>query len=233
MTNSIHDKVVKAIENGQVKMRPKWRFVARAVLLAAAAVLTALALIYLVSFAVFTLRQTGTWLAPGFGPRGFLVLLRSTPWLIVTLALFFIFLLETLMKQYAFTYRKPLLYSVIAVIVFAILGSAIVDRTPLHHGLRERARMHQLPVAGGLYRGYGMMRPGGFEAGRIMEKITTGLRVQSPRGELVNVIVTPETKLPTGSEIAVGDDIVIIGEREYGSIRAAAIRKVKGAMMMK
>jgi len=67
--NSIKADVLKAIKDGQVKMRPKWQFITKAALLIVGVVLVALTILYLVSFIVFVLRQTGLLFVPGFGPQ--------------------------------------------------------------------------------------------------------------------------------------------------------------------
>ena len=86
---SMKNDVLKAIQAGQVKMRPKWQFITKAALMVLGVVLAALATLYLVSFIVFILRQTGVLFVPAFGPGAFGVFFMSLPWLLILLAAVF------------------------------------------------------------------------------------------------------------------------------------------------
>ncbi len=227
INNSIPEKVLKAIDSGKVKMRPRWHFVFRTALWAMGVILAALTLLYLVSFVIFALHQSGSWFVPGFGLRGLPIFLSSIPWLLVAVALIFIILLEVLVKRYSFAYARPLLYSVIAVILFVMLGGLVVAKTPLHRGLFRQALENHLPLAGGLYRGYGMMRPRNIALGIVTEIPDAGrFLIQNRVGEIIEVMVTAETYFPFGKDIAVGDTIVAFGQQQNGRIKAWGVRKI-------
>ena len=98
---SVSEQIVETIRSGGVKMRPKWHFALKTILALTGAVILLLTLIYIASFAIFMLRQTGVLFAPTFGFRGGYVFLRSLPWLLISLLVVFIVVLEILVRHYS------------------------------------------------------------------------------------------------------------------------------------
>lgn len=220
MSNSIHDKVVKAIETGQVKMRPKWHFVLYGVFWAVGMILAFLTLLYLASFIIFVLRETGTWFVPGFGLRGLGIFFLALPWLLLLVAIIFLVLLEILIRRYSFAYGRPLLYSVLAIIFFVVLGGFVLARPLLHRGLFLRAQHGGFP---------GVMGSRNVAAGEITEITGELLKIKNPR-ETFEIQITPETRFPFGTDLALGDRVVILGERQDGTIKAYGIRRIGDEM---
>ena len=208
-------------------MRPRWHFVLRGGLWFVGTILAALTLLYLASFIVFTMHQSGSWFVPGFGWSALGVFFRSLPFLLVFLALLFMVLLEVLVSRYTFAYDKPLLYSALAIIVLVIFGGLAVGKTSLHSGLFRQAGKDRLPFAGELYRGYGMARSRELPLGMVEEITEDGWNVRNFRGEIVHVLVTPATSFPFGEDIEVGDTVVIFGEPQGdGVIKAFGAREI-------
>lgn len=229
--NSIHDNILKAIETGKVTMKPRWHFVVRASLLIVGIILVSLSLVYLASFIVFILRQTGVLFVPEFGLHGINVFLMATPWLLVLIALVFIALLQILIKKYSFGYGRPLMYSAIGIMVLVVLAGYLVERTSLHQRLFRQAENQNLPFAGGLYRQFGERRPDNITAGVITEILENGYKINSHNEEIVVIVVTPETKLPPQTSFNVGDMIVALGKREADKVIAEGIRMFDGEML--
>ncbi len=223
---SIHDSILKAIENGSVKMRPRWYFVGRTALLATGIVLLAFTLIYIASFIIFVMHQTGAWFVPSFGFRGVQAFLISLPWVLILISIMFIVILETLVRRYSFAYRRPLLYSALGVIGLVIVGGLVISATPLHSYFLRNAREGRLPIAGDLYRGYGMQRFHDIHPCTITGITKNGFQAQYSDGTMITVVITPETRLPLGSDFKVGDSVVVFGEHESGAIEALGVRKI-------
>ncbi len=223
---SIKDKVLETIRNGRVKMHPRRHFILKTALVITGCVLLSFSLLFLISFILFITHQNGVWFVSVFGFRGLRSSFVSLPWLLILVSILFIFILELLVKCYSFAYRKPLLYSAGAIILFAVIGGGIVASTPFHRGLFERARKDRLPITGPLYRGFGTPRSQNINPG-IIETITeNGFVIMTPRGEKLDVTVTPETRLPLGFDFAEGNFVVVFGERDGGTIHALGIRKI-------
>ncbi len=223
---SIKEKVMEKITQGSVAMRPRWQFVLKAALAVAGTLVVFVVLLYLASFILFVLRQNGMWFAPGFGFRGVFVFLRSLPWVLIFVSLIFVAIVEVLIRRYAFAFRRPLAYSMLGVLIVTVAGSFFIAETRLHRGLYERARVGGLPVAGPLYREFGMHRFRDIHPGTIASTTNDGLIIVTPRGETVTVQITPQTRFPFGFDVGEGDGVVVMGEREGDVVRAFGIRGV-------
>jgi len=224
--DNLQDSVRKAIEDGKVTMRPRWHFVVRTALLVVGTVLAALTVLYLVSFIIFILRQTGVIFAPGFGLRGVNVFLMSMPWLLVGIATLFILLLQVLVKKYSFSYERPLMYSAFGIMVVVIAGGFIVSATSLHGSLFSRAEKQRLPVAGGFYRQFGEKKFKEITVGVVTEVTETGCRMRTPHRDDVAVTVTSQTAIPRGYVLKQGDSIAVLGKRDGNAIKAVGLKEI-------
>jgi hypothetical protein len=224
--SAIKRSILAKIENGEALMRPRWHFVLKGMLCFFGVFLVALALLYLASFIVFVLRQTGVLYVPAFGMRGISVFLLSIPWLLVLLAIVFLVVLEILVTRFSFAHRRPLLYSVAAILLFVGIGTMVVSRFNFHVRLFHSAREFNLPVAGPFYRGYGkgvrMVHPG-----TIHEFVDDGFRMSNPRGQVLRVIILRETRFPYGAALETGDMVIVFGPLEDETIRAVGIRMIE------
>lgn len=232
---SIRDRVADDIQSGRVVMKPKWRFVLHAALMATGSILVLLILLYLVSFFIFILHQTGIWFAPSFGSHGWAELFVSLPWMLVIVALIFILILELLSRRYAFGYRQPLLLLAAMIIFIALIGGGLIARTPLHQFLFESAEEYEWPVIDQLYRTYGLRRLNAIHVGTVLTITDDGFILRNPRNEDLYVTVYPETRFPAGTDFQEGDAVTVFGNRDENTITAYGIRKVDehfGPMMM-
>jgi hypothetical protein len=220
----LRDQVLSAIKSGHVKMRPKWHFVLRAALFATGAILLFLVLLYLVSFIIFSLRQTGVWFVPLFGSRGWFVFFRLLPWLLVLLAIIFAGILELLVRHYSFAYRKPLLYSVVGIVVIVAIGGVLTF--PLHRAPFRSARENSLPFAGPLYRGFGLQRFNDVHRGTVTAISTDGFILEDVGGETSSVMITPRTHLPLGSDFETGDLVIVFGNQSGTVVDAFGAQKI-------
>lgn len=227
---NIHDSVLKAIEEGKVKMRPKWHFALRTAFLILGTIFISFSLLYLVSFIVFIFRQSGALLVPAFGYFGIIAFLTSAPWVLIFLAILLLLLLHTLIKKYSFSYGKPLMYSVIVIVSLVILGGILVEMTTFHQRLFLRAEDRRLPVMGGIYRQLGGQKQEGITVGIVVEKNETGYMIETETQEIVEVILTPKTRLSRPESFEVGEEIVVVGKKQDSKIFALGIRDFIGAM---
>ncbi|MEK7600347.1 MAG: hypothetical protein AAB463_00080 [Patescibacteria group bacterium] len=221
---SLRDRIEQKIQSGEARMRPRWHFIFASLLVACGIGLITLSAIYLVSFVVFITHATGTAFLPQFGFWGIGKLLLAIPWVLIFIALGFVIALEVLVRRFAFAYRRPLLYSVAAIVLAVLLGSMLVGRTALHARLAERAWMGNLPLAGPLYRGFELERGENAHTGVIEMFIPEGFRMEDRSGDAVKVFVLPETRMPRGVLLKEGDAVFVLGPREQDIIRALGVR---------
>lgn len=224
--NSMKEGVLKAIHDGHIKMHPKWQFITKTVLLVLGAALLALSVLFLVSFIMFVLRQTGVWFVPGFGFSGFGIFFMSLPWVLILLAAIFMLLLEILVKRYSFAYGRPFLYSALAVIFLGIVGGILIGQTPLHERFFDEAENGQLPFAGFLYEYYGQ-QSSNITLGIITKINSNGYQIalSGDGDDSFAVIVGPETQTLPPYSLKVGDIVVILGSRKGNTIVAQGIQK--------
>jgi len=222
---SLINQVLDKVQSGQVKMRPKRYFILRAVLIGLITCLVALFALYLVSFIFFSLRASGVWFLPGFGFQAIGVFFSSLPWLLILTALILIIVLEILVKRFAFAYRRPILYSILAIIILTLLGSLVIAKTPFHSDIFWKAQEGKLLMAGGFYRGFGLPKLANVHCGVVSEITDDGFYLETKRGEKLTVLVSSTTR-SIGAKIEKDDQVVVLGKRYDDRIEAFGCRKV-------
>lgn len=223
---SIREQILGAIDQGSVRMRPRWHFVLKTILAVIGGVILVLTLLYLVSFILFVLRRSGAFFAPSFGWHGWYAFLLSLPWLLIILVMFFLFILEVLVRRYAFAYRRPLLYSVATVVFFVFAGGYIVAVTSFQPRMSAFIEKRKMPIAGPMYREYGRPRSRNIHSGQIAESNREGFFLRNRREEMLTIIVTRRTRLPRGADFSAGDMVVVFGPREGDRVEAYGVQKM-------
>lgn len=226
--NNLKETVLKRIQSGEVSMRPKWHFVLKGILLLSGVGLLLLSLIYLLSFTLFVLRESGVLFVPGFGLRGMFALVFSSPWLLIVLALVFIIALEILVRRYSFAYKKPLLYSVVGIVFISLVGVTVMAQTTVHERIQQSADQGNLPFIGDVYRAYNQKEGRQVHVGIIEEVTENGYIVSGKRGEELIVNTDQSTRFVNVDEPEVGESIVILGEKKKNEITAQGIRDFPG-----
>jgi hypothetical protein len=223
--SELKNRILADIKTGQVNMKPRWKFFLQGAALALGLLLAVLLLLYFSSLVIFLLRLNGGWFAPGFGLRGLVVFLLSLPWLLVMAAFALLVVSEILASQYAFAYRRPVVYSVLGTVIVVIFGATLLNRTPFHFMLYRRAQNQTLPFAGRLYL---QTTPPQDKIcpGEIQTLTDNGFELSSNFGEIVTVEVTESTILPK-EELNTGDSVVIFGQREGSNMSAEVIKRVE------
>lgn len=224
--SSISDKVLDQIKGDQVKMKPRIYFVLKTLLIVLGIFIVTLFALYLVSFIVFALRASGAWYLSGFGFRGIKASIVLIPWLLILMFLALIIILEVLVKRFSFSYRQPILYSVLGIIIFVFLGSFAIGKTGLHPNLFQKAREGRLPVAEKFYRGFGMAKFHNVHRGIVSELIDNGFSIKTRNDEILTVVVSPETRFLFKGNIKAGDIVIILGKRDDHTITALGVRKI-------
>lgn len=219
--------MLDAIRKGEVGIVPRWHFILKAVLVVTGVVLAILVLLYLASFVVFSLRQTGIWFAPAFGAAGWWSLLRSFPWILVALLAVFIVALVILAKRYAFAYQHPLIYLFIGIVVIVVIGGFAIAQTPFHRALFDAARRGNLPVLGGFYHSFGPQRFGDIHRGTVIATTTDGFVIQDVNGETSTAVLGSRSRTPFRIP-SIGSNVVVFGpENPSGTIAVQGIQPVR------
>lgn len=221
--STFKDTIIDKIKSGEVAMKPKWYFVLRAFLFLCSMLFVALISVYLLTFIVFALHKTGVWFTPSFGMRGLMFLVVSSPWVLILVLFMFLGLLYVLVTHYSFSYRKPLVYSMIGSVLFVIAISSFVAQTSIHDRVQTFVEAHQVPGFTTLYDAVGKERPAGIAVGTISELVENGFVLQVD-GELVTIKIGLLTRQPTGKEYSIGDKVMVLGKKTDTTMQAFGIR---------
>jgi hypothetical protein len=221
------EEILAGIQSGSIKMRPRWYFILKTTLTMVGIVILIFLVVYLLSLIVFVERQSGAGFVSAFGPRGWARFLITLPWKLILFSLLFMGLLEILVRRYAFAYRRPLMYSAVCIIVLVVAGGLVVVSTRFHERFAGFAERQKLPLAPGFYKSYMMHNEADINPGLIEELRETGFVLTNRRGEILHVIMTPDTRMPMGNMFIKGDRVLVFGDREStSSIRAFGVRKI-------
>lgn len=222
---SLREEVLQSIKNGRIKMRPKWQFVLETLLFISGAALLLFATVYLFGFVIFSLRQTGAWFGPGYGSRGWFAFFNAMPWLLIFLSVIFIAALEIFIKHRTLAYRTPLIFSVLAIVLLALIGGGLT--ADLHRDPFYSARENRLPFAGGMYRRYGMPPLKDVRRGVVVATTTNGFEFSEMRGQTSTILLSKDTRLSPNCRIEPGQALVVFGEEMPDGIRAFGIREAE------
>ena len=105
--------ILKKIKSGEVEMKPHWHFVLKSLLLLLGVIVISLLVVYILSFILFFLRQSGIGFVPLYGFRGVIIFVMNSPWLLIASVGALVVVLQLLVKKYSFSFRQPLLYSLL------------------------------------------------------------------------------------------------------------------------
>lgn len=219
------DNIIKKITQGEVTMQPRWHFVLRTLLFVALLCIVATLAMYFLSFAVFALQKTGVLFAPGFGFRGIGFFLWSSPWFLISLTGIFLLLLYILIKHFSFSYKRPLLYSMLAVILFVICTASLIHHFAMHDRFLSFTERNNLPGFTPLYHRF-EKRPEGMIAGTVTQIQDTGFVVITDTKEVLTIVVTQDTKVPPQVEFKEGDMVFVFGDRHEDVLTAFGIKPV-------
>jgi uncharacterized membrane protein YhdT len=222
---TIKESILATIKSGHVKMRPRWHFALKAVLAVLGLVILFLTILYLASFIIFALRQTGVLFMPGFGWPGWFAFFSHLPLFLIFLVIIFIVVLELFVRHYAFAYRRPLLYSAVGIFVLAVCGAIALANSSFHGGVSKYADDNKDTVVGKFYVQYARPRFIDVHRGMIIEMANNGFLMRDRREEILTIIVSQQTRFPMGADYSAGDIVVVFGNREDDVVQAFGIQK--------
>lgn len=224
----IQESILENIKKQGLEMHSKKYFFLRAILFVVGIVIVVTALLYLASFIAFGLMESGVWFVPLFGMQGWFVFFRSLPWILILLTLVFALILEIMVRHYAFSYRRPLLYSMLGIVGIVILGGFLLSWVQFHQQIRQYGKVYKVPMVGGFYKRYGMPDRREVHKGVVRGVGESQFLIEGPDGETSTVFFTPRTKLFPFREngFSASDTIIIFGSREGQVIRAFGIKNI-------
>src|ERR1035437_8027474 len=128
----IKNIVLKKIRQGNIHMRPRIYFIIQIILVIAVTLIALIASAFVISFAFFSIHESGELFLLGFGIRGLFTFLSLFPWFTLVVTLILIFILEWLLRHFKFNYRVPILKMFILALLGIVLIGLLVVTTPIH-----------------------------------------------------------------------------------------------------
>jgi len=223
---STSKEVLDKIKKGELKKHSKLHFVFKGLIYGLGLVLVIVFSVSLGSFIVFSLRASGALFLPRFGFLGLRIFLSSFPWFLALIVFILVLLIGWLVKKSPVVYRKPLLYSVLVILILVLFGSLAFERTRFHTALFKKAQDHKLPLIGSAYRGCCSKPIKNTYIGEVTELAENGFRLKTRQGDF-NVVFSKNTRFLSGRDIKVGDLLIVMGERQNGTILASGVRKIE------
>lgn len=153
-SDALETKISEAIKTGKLSMRPRWHFVLKAALGALGILLALSLLLFFASLLVFNLHAAPPPV-PGPRPLELLFFFRALPWTLILGSLLLVALVEYLLRKHQFGYRKPVLYTLIALLALTCLSVAALNRVRAHERFYRFFDERETPVMGTFYRHFG------------------------------------------------------------------------------
>lgn len=224
--NKMKEFITEKIARGEIVKHSRIYYIVLNCALYLGAIAALVLAIFFGSFVVFIFKFRHPWLLVGFGWPGFWRLLLSLPWLIAGFVFVLIAAIEFVSWKYTRFYRKPLLYSILVVILVVVAVSSLVSQTALHSTMFRYAQRNRLPFAGFMYRMFNARHlPDGY-FGQVVSEDGLVWQIKTNEDEDVRVILNNDTRFPTGKDIHVLDNVLVFGTRTSSIIYARGIRKV-------
>jgi len=222
---SVTDNVLSAIRSGKTRMKPRWHFVFRAILVALGVFIVSIGIVYVASLIHFLLRQNGMWFAPDVGMRGMGLLFLSLPWILVASVIVFIIILEILVRQYAFAYKQPLMYSLTGIVALAALATFVVGHTGMHGMMYRATREGAFPAGVPLYGPFPLPKNTEIHPG-VITQVTdaSSFILERVDGTSMTVYITNDTRIPKGYTLKEDDRAIVFGVSDNTIIHAEHIR---------
>jgi len=208
-------------------MKPKWHFALQTSLFVLGVVAVFSLALYIVSFVLFILDESDLWFVPSFGFQGLCLFLKSLPWVLISILILFLVLLQVLVRHYAFAYQRPLIYSALGILIFVVGGSLVVRSLGVHQGLSEYSEKYRIPLAHPLYEKLAHPKHNQVYPGVIIEVEQKQFLLQNRWQEVYEVYITTSTRFPLGTRFMIGDEVIVVGKEQEKRIGAFGIRKVE------
>ncbi len=226
--NLITGKVISKIEKGELKMKPKTYFIAKAALVISLLILFFLIVLYFGSLVIFIFRANNILLFHGMGFQAIRTILLSFPSYLFLLIFILIVLIQIISKRFQFVYRKSFIFSLFVILIFVVMSSFFIEKSSLHSSFFRLAKQERLPLVGKMYRNFGNLDIDNVYFGTILQKEVDFWIMELDSGEKVNLKITEKTR---GKKILLeteeGSKVIVIGEKEEGIINVISFKRIE------
>ena len=224
MTN-LKTKILDTVEKNNIRMIPKWKFVLYSVLGMIGIVFVFLLAVFSFSLVLFVVSKSGVMHMPLYGLMTALYALNAIPLLLLLVTIVLLIIIELISQQYSFSFRRPLMVTLLVVTSLAVLVSFAVSQTSMHEYVRDYAKSHRMSMMSRAYeRPLPFKNIDGMTVVRgVVEEVsasTTVLRLFD--GTLLKTFASTTG---TGMMPEVGEDVVMLGSFSGDRFEVQAIRE--------
>lgn len=221
-------EILEKIEQGKIKILPHWYYLLKNVLIAVGTVILVLFVVYVASLVVFMMSFGNAAILPRFGWLGVGTVIAAIPWWIALLVIGFLLLLElVVVKQTSFGYRKPVVYSLLLILLFVLATGFAVAQTGLHHRLYLSTAERPIPALGHFYSDYGQKMEAVFvHRGNVVDLNDENIIVTAPEEEK-SFSLSDNTRFPSGRDLSKGDPVAVMARERNGEWQAWAVQKLR------
>ncbi len=225
---SVKTNILQFVEKNKISMIPRWKFFLYSLLLFIGACFSFVSLVFVGSLIIFVLSTHGLIYLPIFGFGELVESLRAIPLLLFSLAVILVVIVEILFRNYAFSFRKPVLTTLFTLTFLAIVLSYLLTLTPVHKGIRAYARDNHMDF---VYHGYDRPLPlkprKGMTAIRGIVTSTTSDYVTLKISDESSIIVYASTTLKNVGLPDKNEEVVVFGRVVGDRFEAVDIRNIE------
>jgi hypothetical protein len=204
---SIKNKILTTVENNNIKMIPKWKFVLYSALGIFGLLFSFLTLVFFASLVVFLLSTSGFIYLPLFGLSATMHFLVSLPILFGIVAIILLFLTEALARKHEFAFKKPIAITLLSITTLSVFVGFFLSQTPLHFTLRDYMRKSHFGMMRSVYDKplpFAQMEGMTVLKGIVISTSTNSIEVKLFDDTIVTVRATGTIPLPDFLEIGKG-----------------------------
>jgi len=226
---NLAEELVKKIEGGELKMRSKTYFILKSLIYFLTAIFFLILSVMVITFVFYTFKISGLTSLSGFGLKGMRDLMLSLPVMLIFVTGVFTIVSAIFLYQYPVTYRRPLIYSVGALLVLMSVGLAIfAGAVNFRRSIYNALEGNKIPGASSFYDYFAKVSPRNVFKGRVISDCVEGFTMEIERTEEeVRVAYGPQTSIYGTEEIRKGDYVIVHGKRNGNVVGAFVVEKIK------
>ena len=180
----IKQKIVSYIKTQKISMKPRWYFVFLVLMRLLVALAIFVSVVYLSSFISLVMREHEFFKLMGIRPHGVRTFMLAVPWLLIFMSISLLLVLEVLTNKFEFVYKRPLAYSLFALVVLVLGVGFVVHKIDREFRFARFGEKPDMPLLGPIHKYY----RGEFE----QRPYVRGLHRQPPVSDMSEMKYLPE-----------------------------------------
>jgi amino acid transporter len=226
---NLKTKILETVKNNDIRMIPKWKFALYSILGVASLLFAFLITIFVMSLILFVLSRYGFMDMPFFGFMQTIHALAAVPLALFLCTIILLVLIEVISHSYSFSFRRPLVITLLLITSIVSLISYLISQTSAHIYVRDYiksqhldmlSRVYDRPLLSSAINGMDVLR------GEVIAVSATSTVIRLFDGESITAYATTTegtTTMPLPPTI--GDDVVMLGTFNDTRFEIMRIRK--------